>query len=130
MRVLRERDGHRIAGLVEYAKVAAADGAASTLDLSFIEPGLQVAIGDAILRRAIGVPVERIVAAALQTAGDAGVPATPSDRSEERRVGKEGVRTRRSRWSPYHTRTQVNKCIRTQTPTYTTERLHDARLPQ
>src|SRR3546814_12720719 len=25
-----------------------------------------------------------------------------SDRSEERRVGKEGVRTCRSRWSPYH----------------------------
>ncbi|HEY9546167.1 MAG TPA: Hsp70 family protein [Solimonas sp.] len=79
MRVLRERDGHRIAGLVEDAKVAAADGAASTLDLSFIEPGLQVAIDDAILRRAIGVPVERIVAAALQTAGDAGVPATQID---------------------------------------------------
>src|SRR3546814_20178900 len=70
---------HRIGGLVEDAKVAAADGAASTLDLSFIEPGLQVAIDDAILRRAIGVPVERIVAAALQTAGDAGVPVTQID---------------------------------------------------
>src|SRR3546814_15004259 len=26
----------------------------------------------------------------------------PQDRSEERRVGKEGVSTCRSRWSPYH----------------------------
>src|SRR3546814_8402650 len=26
------------------------------------------------------------------------------DRSEERRVGKEGVSTRRSRWSPFHTK--------------------------
>src|SRR3546814_20681708 len=26
----------------------------------------------------------------------------PADRSEERRVGKEGVSTCRSRWSPYH----------------------------
>src|SRR3546814_18727598 len=76
MRVLRERDGHRIAGLVEDAKVAAADGAASTPDLSFIEPGLPVVIDDAILRPAIGVPVEAIVAAALETAGDAGVPRT------------------------------------------------------
>src|SRR3546814_12643083 len=36
------------------------------------------------------------------------------DRSEERRVGKEGVRTCRSRWSPYHykknkTRNRRNK---------------------
>src|SRR3546814_21123904 len=27
---------------------------------------------------------------------------TPSERSEERRVGQEGVSTCRSRWSPYH----------------------------
>lgn len=73
MRVLREREGHRIAGLVEDAKVAVADGGTSVLDLSFIEPQLQVAIDDAILRRAIGGPVERIVAAALQTTRDAGV---------------------------------------------------------
>src|SRR3546814_20137875 len=94
MRVLRERDGHRIAGLVEDAKVAAADGAASTLDLSFIEPGLQVAIDAAILRRAIGLPVERIVAAALQTAGDAGVPATP-DAALYFTGGLTGIRLRR-----------------------------------
>lgn len=73
MRVLRDREGHRIAGLVEDAKVAVADGGAITLDLSFIGPALRVAIDDALLRRAIGAPVDRIVAAALQTARDAGV---------------------------------------------------------
>src|SRR3546814_13014397 len=30
------------------------------------------------------------------------VPADVGERSEERRVGKEGVSTGRSRWSPYH----------------------------
>src|SRR3546814_11187169 len=30
-------------------------------------------------------------------------------RSEERRVGKEGVSTCRSRWSPYHSKKNVNK---------------------
>src|SRR3546814_1210062 len=29
-------------------------------------------------------------------------PAREAERSEERRVGKEGVSTGRSRWSPYH----------------------------
>src|SRR3546814_19959994 len=31
-----------------------------------------------------------------------GAPAETGTRSEERRVGKEGVSTCRSRWSPYH----------------------------
>src|SRR3546814_13486697 len=35
-------------------------------------------------------------------AGRAGPLLASSDRSEERRVGKEGVSTCRSRWSPYH----------------------------
>src|SRR3546814_17177275 len=35
--------------------------------------------------------------------GDTHIPyPDPADRSEARRVGKEGVRTCRSRWSPYH----------------------------
>src|SRR3546814_13201709 len=33
------------------------------------------------------------------------------DRSEERRVGKEGVSTCRSRWSPYHSK-KKNKILR------------------
>src|SRR3546814_12304295 len=33
----------------------------------------------------------------------------PADRSEERRVGKECVRTCRSRWSPYHYKKNVIK---------------------
>src|SRR3546814_13548868 len=34
--------------------------------------------------------------------GDMAVPAADQHRSEERRVGEEGVSTCRSRWSPYH----------------------------
>src|SRR3546814_10167019 len=34
--------------------------------------------------------------------GDDPAAVTDPDRSEERRVGKEGVSTCRSRWSPYH----------------------------
>src|SRR3546814_2487190 len=34
------------------------------------------------------------------------VPGRPAWRSEERRVGKECVRTCRSRWSPYHYKTK------------------------
>ncbi|NGY05559.1 Hsp70 family protein [Solimonas terrae] len=73
MSVLRGREGHRIAGLIEDAKVAVADGGTMALDLSFIDTALRVAVDDALLHRAIGAPVERIVAAALQTAADAGL---------------------------------------------------------
>src|SRR3546814_2729253 len=43
-------------------------------------------------------------AAALSTLGQGAAPSMPSRaaRSAERRVGKEGVSTCRSRWSPYH----------------------------
>src|SRR3546814_18020053 len=32
-------------------------------------------------------------------------------RSEERRVGKEGVSTCRSRWSPYHSKKKTNRTV-------------------
>lgn len=73
MRVLRDREGHRIAGLVEDAKVAVADGGAIALDLSFIDRSLRVALDAALLHRALSVPVDKIVASALQTVRDAGV---------------------------------------------------------
>jgi hypothetical chaperone protein len=117
MRVLRDREGHRIAGLVEDAKVAVADGGTMAMDLSFLEPALRVAVDDAMLRRAIGAPVDKIVAAALQTSSDAGVAPAQIDavyftggstgirvlRDDRRRVSREHagdgrqVRQRRAR---------------------------------
>src|SRR3546814_15788285 len=43
-----------------------------------------------------------LLAALVWTARDMAAPAGTAARSEERRVGKECVRTCRSRWSPYH----------------------------
>src|SRR3546814_13472500 len=43
--------------------------------------------------------------------GAAGPRLRPGVRSEERRVGKECVRTCRSRWSPYHYKTKINTHI-------------------
>src|SRR3546814_11542227 len=40
----------------------------------------------------------------LQALAQGAVGAAGSERSEERRVGKEGVTTCRSRWSPYHSK--------------------------
>src|SRR3546814_20247133 len=40
-----------------------------------------------------------------------GKPVDPRSRSEERRVGKEGVSTCRSRWSPYHKKTKKTKTM-------------------
>src|SRR3546814_14176269 len=43
------------------------------------------------IQRGVGIPIEKLTAGAMARR-----------RSEERRVGKEGVSTCRSRWSPYH----------------------------
>src|SRR3546814_13093753 len=40
--------------------------------------------------------------------------ATWPGRSEERRVGKECVRTGRSRWSPYHEKKNIHETLQTQ----------------
>src|SRR3546814_16309826 len=53
---------------------------------------------------------QQVVITKVSVAGRAGAPhaalhlvvGAPETRSEERRVGKECVRTCRSRWSPYH----------------------------
>lgn len=71
MKVLREREGHRIAGLVEDAKVVVADGGETQIDLGFIETALVAAVDEALLGTAIETAVGKIVAAALATVDDA-----------------------------------------------------------
>src|SRR3546814_19236563 len=44
----------------------------------------------------------RLIPRRIIRVGDAGIVECTIKRSEERRVGKEGVSTCRSRWSPYH----------------------------
>src|SRR3546814_15593032 len=50
------------------------------------------------VQRPVGDPGERALPARVRGADDPG----PAVRSEERRVGKEGVSTCRPRWSAYH----------------------------
>lgn len=73
MQVLRDREGHRIAGLVEEAKVATADGGSCSIDLDFIEPGLAAAVDHALLARALRSSVARIVGTAVEAVMDAGL---------------------------------------------------------
>src|SRR3546814_7391268 len=56
-----------------------------------------------LVRERFGVPVEIVDGQREAHFGFAGaVYGIDTERSEERRVGKECVRTCRSRWSPYH----------------------------
>ncbi len=73
MKVLHGREGHRIAGLVEEAKVATAEGGATSIKLDFVEPRLKAAVSNALLTRALREPVSRVAGTALQTVRDAGV---------------------------------------------------------
>ncbi|WP_295680770.1 Hsp70 family protein [uncultured Nevskia sp.] len=73
MKVLREREGHRIAGLVEDAKVQVAEGGSTRLDLDFIEAGLGIDVDGELLARAIEVAIDKIVQTAVATVADAGL---------------------------------------------------------
>lgn len=79
MKVLREREGHRIAGLVEDAKVQVADGGRARLDLDFIEDGLGIDIDGDLLARAIDAAIGKIVQTAIATVEDAGLDASAID---------------------------------------------------
>ncbi|WP_293368094.1 Hsp70 family protein [Nevskia sp.] len=79
MKVLREREGHRIAGLVEDAKVAVADGGETLLELGFIEEDLRMGVDGALLSRAITAGIDKIVQTALTTVDDAGLEASDID---------------------------------------------------
>jgi hypothetical chaperone protein len=73
MKVLRDREGHRLAGLVEDAKVAIADGGRHKLELAFIEKGLMTTVNQQTLSFAIDDALSRIVNTALETVRQAGL---------------------------------------------------------
>jgi len=73
MSVLRGRQGHRIASQVENAKIAVAEGGASSMDLSFIESGLTVPVSGLVLSAAIDSLLKRIVQSALDAVKRAGI---------------------------------------------------------
>lgn len=73
MKVLRDREGHRLAGLVEDGKVAIADGGRSRIDLAFIEKGLMTTVNQETLAFAIDDALQRIAATAVEAVRDAGL---------------------------------------------------------
>ena len=73
MKVLREREGHRIAAAVEDAKVAVADGGDAALDLGFLEAELSTPVSEGLLRAATGAAQQRIAATALEAVQAAGL---------------------------------------------------------
>src|SRR3546814_16997866 len=89
----------------------------TTLFRSPLEPALIRDLADGIAAfhdAAEAVPgrgAERV--RAVIDGNRASMAALPEDRSEERRVGQECVSTCRSRWSPYHLKTQTNTLCHT-----------------
>lgn len=73
MKVLREREGHRIAAAVEDAKVAVAGGGDTALDLDFLESGLATPVSETLLRTATEAAQQRIAATALEAVTAAGL---------------------------------------------------------
>ena len=73
MRVLREREGHRLAGEVEAAKVAVAETGTAEIDLSFVEDELTASLDAAQLQQALANGLSKIAHAAQQTVRDAGL---------------------------------------------------------
>ncbi|MDB5806462.1 MAG: Hsp70 family protein [Betaproteobacteria bacterium] len=73
MQVLKHRHGHQIAGRVETAKIAVADGGDTSLDLDIVEGGLLVPVGEAMLTTATDEDIERIVDTAHETLKAAGI---------------------------------------------------------
>lgn len=71
MKVLREREGHRIAGLVEDAKVKVAEGGSTRLDLDFVEAGLGIDVDGELLARALEGAIDKIVRTAAATVAEA-----------------------------------------------------------
>ncbi len=73
MTVVDERLGHELAARAEGAKIAVAEGGRTTIDLSHVERALAVELGEPQAVAALDADIERIVAAARETARQAGL---------------------------------------------------------
>ncbi len=73
MTVVDERLGHELAARAEAAKIAVAEGGATRIDLSHVEPALAVTLGEREAVDALESDIERIVGAARETARQAGL---------------------------------------------------------
>ena len=74
LRVLRARDGHRIASAVEAAKIAASTSRCEApIDLPFLEPGLGVLLGADALAQHLAAPLARVVDSARRCVREAGL---------------------------------------------------------
>ena len=76
MRVVEERLGHALIGLAETAKIAVADGGATSIDLGALESGLTVALDEAGAIQAIDADMGQIAEAAQETLRQAGLQHT------------------------------------------------------
>ena len=77
MRVLREREGHRLAGEVEAAKVAVAETGTALIDMGFVEADLNAPLNAIQLQQALAQGLSKIAQVAQRTVADAGLK--PSD---------------------------------------------------
>ena len=73
MRVLREREGHRLAGAVEEAKVEVAGQGTAEIDLGFVETDLRAQLDAMQLQQALAAALGKIAEAAHRTVRDAGL---------------------------------------------------------
>ncbi len=67
LQVLNHHRGHDLAACAETAKIAVSESGTATIDLGFVEPGLQVPVDDRDLGVALRADIERIVATARET---------------------------------------------------------------
>ena len=73
MAVLQQHLGHALIARAEAAKITVAEGGSARIDLSLLEPGLALAIGEPETIAAIDADLDRIAAAADQTLAQAGL---------------------------------------------------------
>jgi hypothetical chaperone protein len=74
MAVLERRLGHALAAAAEQAKIDAAEQRGTRIDLARVEAGLSAALSETQAAAAIDADLERIVAAAAETARRSGLP--------------------------------------------------------
>jgi hypothetical chaperone protein len=73
MTVLEERLGHELAARAEAAKIAVAGGGDTVIDLSVVEPGLQILLSEQVAVAALDADIDRIVQAGRETVAQAGL---------------------------------------------------------